>query len=82
MYRRFDPRFPDKEFRSMSKYLSNLKKNCFQSRKALKKANFVKENVNYLVERVNDTNVQFKNLKEEISNLPPSREGTAHNIKF
>ena len=54
----------------------------FQSRKALKKANFVKENVNYLVERVNDTNVQFNNLKEEISNLPPSREGTVHKINF
>ena len=40
----------------------------------------MKENVNYLVERVNDTNVQFQNLKEEISNLPPSREGTVHNI--
>ena len=48
----------------------------------MKKANFVKENVNYLAERVNDTDVQFKTLKEEISNLPPSREGTFHDIKF
>ena len=56
----------------------SLRTLSYQARKALSKANFVKENVHYLVERVNDTYVQFETLKDEINNLPPSREGTVY----
>ncbi len=48
---------------------------AFQSKKAARKAGFVQEDVDWLMDKVNTTHTRTANLVEELTNLPPSGEG-------